>query len=690
MSRIIAGACFGLGLATLPQLASAEMETTLGFYGTAGLVEMPTADMMPDAELSVTYSEFATASNVAVSFQFLPQLNLNYRIQKLTSFGSISSTYDGSWDLNYQILPEGEVYPAVLIGFRDFLATGRTASQYIVATKTLADQLKVTAGIGWGRLSDSDEIQTDFSQSGGDFRWDEYFDGPEGYFGGLEWQTPVEGLTLKAEYSSDSYVQENKNGINTAFDRESDYNFGVEYKSRLNLIFGAYYLYGSEFGFRISTTLNPKRGRPQGYVVPSPLPIQARDQSARSDLSWLDDPDVETVAAEALRRTLAKDGITVRKIKLTGREVQIIVSSNRLQPAAQTYGRVARALTYVMPESVETFVIGVQGGTMDTAQMTMQRTDLERFELSPNGVQQSARTFELSDVPADLQGFTEFPRSYPRFNWSVRPFLRVIFFSSGDQPAARAGLQGSAGLNLSDRLSFGASVRVPILDGTTQSNTSDRENVGPDDSVYFTELELTLTRLSADYVSKVTNNIYTKFNAGVLTSQFIGVAGEVVWKPADQRWGIGFDINSVRLRESDTFFDTIGDNIVSGHISGYYSARNGFEYQINAGRFLDEDWGARFEVDRTFDNGWVVGVFAAATDVAPVEFGDGRFQKGFSIQIPVGWAIGTQTRRSIGSRIASTSGNGGARLNTPGSDLFSTVSRFQTDNVSGTWGTFWQ
>ncbi len=37
-------------------------------------------------------------------------------------------------------------------------------------------------------------------------RSDRFFHGEDmGFFGGVEWRTPIDSLTLKAEYSSDAY-----------------------------------------------------------------------------------------------------------------------------------------------------------------------------------------------------------------------------------------------------------------------------------------------------------------------------------------------------------------------------------------------------------------------------------------------------------------------------------------------------
>ncbi|AWX92558.1 hypothetical protein DPM13_03090 [Paracoccus mutanolyticus] len=73
----------------------------------------------------------------------------------LTSDERRGYVWDRSFDLRYQILDEAESgwRPAVAIGLQDFMGTGFYSSEYIVATKTITPRLRVSAGLGWGRLA---------------------------------------------------------------------------------------------------------------------------------------------------------------------------------------------------------------------------------------------------------------------------------------------------------------------------------------------------------------------------------------------------------------------------------------------------------------------------------------------------------------------------------------------------------
>ena len=83
----------------------------------------------------------------------------------------------------------------------------------------------------------------------------QYFQGQDvGFFGGVEWQTPIEDLTAKVEYSPDRYIRERQNND---FEQDVPINLGLQYRPLDGVEIGAYYMYGSEFGVRVSLSGNP-------------------------------------------------------------------------------------------------------------------------------------------------------------------------------------------------------------------------------------------------------------------------------------------------------------------------------------------------------------------------------------------------------------------------------------------------
>ena len=76
-----------------------------------------------------------------------------------------------------------------------------------------------------------------------------------GVFGGVVWHTPLDGLSLLAEYDSDNYSQEKARGN---FSPRNQFNFGVNYDVTDSFKLGLGYLYGRT----MSGTCSPaKSGR---------------------------------------------------------------------------------------------------------------------------------------------------------------------------------------------------------------------------------------------------------------------------------------------------------------------------------------------------------------------------------------------------------------------------------------------
>jgi hypothetical protein len=105
----------------------------------------------PNAEIAATIGGFRVQQRGRFAFQLLPRLSGTFRYAGIKDRGDgREDTFDRSFDLRYQILQETNALPAIAVGLQDFLGTGILASEYIVATKAVTDQLDVTAGLGWG------------------------------------------------------------------------------------------------------------------------------------------------------------------------------------------------------------------------------------------------------------------------------------------------------------------------------------------------------------------------------------------------------------------------------------------------------------------------------------------------------------------------------------------------------------
>ena len=129
--------------------------------------------------------------------------------------------------------------------------------------------------------------------------------------------------------------------------------------------------------------------------------------------------------------------------------------------------------------------------------------------------------------------------------------------------------------------------------------------------------------------------------------------------------------------------------VATGHVSGYYDFGHGFQAQLDLGRYLAGDVGGTFTLMRYFENGWKVGAFATVTNVSAEDFGEGSFDKGIVMEIPVTYFTGQPTRSIRPFALRPLSRDGGARLQV-NDRLRETLRSYDQAGFDAQWGRFWK
>jgi hypothetical protein len=169
---------------------------------------------------------------------------------------------------------------------------------------------------------------------------------------------------------------------------------------------------------------------------------------------------------------------------------------------------------------------------------------------------------------------------------------------------------------------------------------------------------------------------------------FGGVSGELLWKPVGSRLALGVEANYVKQRA----FSGLGFqdySVATGHASAYYEFGNGYLGQVDVGRYLAGDIGATVTLAREFENGWKVGGFFTLTDVSSEDFGEGSFDKGINLTIPVNWFLGTPTKQTNSMTIRPIQRDGGQRLEVPGR-LYDQVRSGHRNALEQNWSGVWE
>lgn len=692
----------------------AEMPATMNMSGQVGLVDMPSGDQQPDGYLTIDHSKFGPIQRNSLRFQITPRLSGTFRYEGIHGWNSnipvkdriganaFETYYDRNFDISYQILTEGRFVPALTVGLQDFVGTGLSSAEYFAATKTFGSKLKITAGLGFGRLGSYNAIgqpfgaraKIDFGQ-GGNVNFRQLFRGDAAPFGGLEYAIN-DKWTVKAEYSSDAYKTEaSQRGT---FDRKSPYNFGLEYAPNAAFRFGAYYMYGSEVGLNITINVNPDQRPSGGMGGPGPEPVKPRPSRASDPAAWTTDWTQQVGGKEILisnlTNNLARTGIVVESLGTTADTAQVRFRNQNYDAAAQSIGRVARAMSQVLPASVEVFELVPLDHGIPGTKVTIRRSDLEQLEFAPDAGTALRARISLDESGKPLPGTVANPAVYPKLTWSVLPYIRTQTFSPSNPLQAYFGLRAAAHYELAPGIIFAASatqIAFGNIKGNSSPNDSVLQHVRSDAATYAANANPDLESLTVAWYTRLAPDVYGRVTAGYLEQMFAGLSTEALWRPSNQPWALGIEANYVAQRNTDggLGFDEYKYHVATGQVSGYYDFRNGFHVQLDVGRYLAGDVGATLTLMRQFANGWQVGAFATKTNVSAKDFGEGSFDKGIILQIPLSWFSGKPSRSVRPLIIQPIGRDGGARLNVT-DRLYNVLHSYDESRLDAQWGRVWK
>ena len=788
------------------------VQPSVNLYGMTGLIDMPSAEMQPDAQFTITSGYFGGYLRNTISVQILPGVETAFRYSVLEDMLSEGSTlYDRSFDIKLRLIQESPDWPSVVVGLQDFLGTGVYSGEYFAATKNfLGGDLKITGGLGWGRFAGTNGVSNPLCQNnnrfcdrtrdvgvGGTVDIGEFFSGDEmGFFGGVEWRTPIEGLVFKAEYSDDDYAREQELG---SFSPKIPFNFGLEYRPVEGIELGTYYMYGTEFGVRLSLSANPFRplaeidgesaprpvmARPQpdqtaerslfgeirdllggepattafaasgitrveietgadgvrwaraelpasaGYVCPDqearaidaeygvidavsfrhpdgtlvctvalrPAGQQAIRRSVRASAEYPTDWHADEVRrreiVEGLVAELDADRLGLFGIALEPGRVTVYIENAKFRSMPRAIGRTARALTATMPASVELFEIVPVEGSLPVLSVLLERSALEDQVERPDAARSAWLAARVGDTPPGNWRATEGTLDqFPRFTWAINPAVPVNLFDPDSPVRYDVSMVAEGGIEFLPGLSINGAVQKRLfgtLDQNDADNDSELPHVRSDIALYQREGDPALSRLTADYVTKLDNDLYGRLSGGLLERMFGGVSAELLWKPARQSWGLGGEINYVHQRDFDQLFSFRDYDVVTGHASVYWDTGwYGISSQVDAGRYLAGDWGSTLSIKRRFANGWEIGGFFTLTDVSFDEFGEGSFDKGIFLTIPFNWFLPYESRSEFSTVLRPLTRDGGQRL-VVSNRLYPIVEDMDRAGLRDNWGSFWE
>ena len=678
-------------------------------YGGVGLLKTRTARMAPDSTLATTISWNDQQQRYGLTFQAAPWLETSFSYSGFEA--PAGDTYDRQFDIKIKLWDEGLYIPQVAVGLQDFLGTGVFAGEYIVASKRVGP-LDLSFGVGWGQLgsrgdvsnplrglsSRFDQRDRDIGQ-GGEVNFGQFFQGQDvGFFGGVSYQTPIEGLQLIAEYDSDNNSR--------VVDRDDNpFNFGLVYNVTPGIQLTASYLGLEDFNLQASFSSpvgENLRDEPPGDTPPLYYVREEKPQ-VRGGTDGLTAPIApplftpiatsDPAFGETLKNDLKRLGIDLLQFQAGPDAIRVSIENNRYRSTAKAVGRTARILSRYAPAEIETFQVVVEERGLETAELKLRRSLLEA----------SAREIGYSVAPPSLGfayivpgsepvgGDVQSVETFPKYDWNIGPDIRYSVFDPDDPLRAELRAVASARIDFAPGLSVSGTLATEIvgnLDEIERGSNSRLPRVRTDIREYNNNTDVGVLRLAGEYLFSPTPNVYGKVSAGLLEQMFAGAGGELLYRPPNSRLAFGGELYYARQRDFDTLFSFRDYDVVTGHASVYYDTPYAhWNVALHAGRYLAGDWGATLELSRRFPNGWEVGAFATITDVPFSEFGEGSFDKGITLSIPFDWGLPRDTKSRGTLNLRPIQRDGGQRLS-PGSRLFGITRDGSRGEVAPQWNSF--
>jgi len=650
-------------------------------WGEIGLLQTPTARMAPAGDVRLKISRVAPYTRGTVMLQPLDWFEVGFRYTDISnrlygpSIAGDQTNKDKSIDLKLRLREETQFWPQLALGLRDFGGTGLFSGEYLVASKRWGNW-DASLGLGWGYLGARGNLKNPFSRldatfntrpvndvvTGGTPATQTWFHGPAAFFGGVQWHTPYDPLTLKLEIDGNDYQHEPQANNQPT---KSPFNLGLVYTyspyidvsvalERGNSLMLGVTLHGGINQFDAPKVLDPELPR-----------FLANASATLPPAGW----------GNTAKNIQAYTGWQVRAITHHGATTTVLAETDA---ALHLHERVERAVAVLhqdAPASSRRFVFELQERGLPMSHLEVDRAEWVAKHVRPEAPALRLPIYQNSPGRGAGQAVQVVPEADPT-HWQGKRTGYTLDL----EPSYSQSLGGPDGFLL---FQMGAQAKLEqrFSDSTWLSGTVDYRLVDNYDKFkfkapsnlprvrtyareYVTTSRLTVPLLQLTHVSDLGGGHYLSAYGGLLESMYGGIGAEWLYRPWQGRLAFGVDANFVRQRDFKQDFAFRDYRVNTGHASLYWDTGwNDVQVKLSAGRYLAGDIGATLDVKRVFQNGTAIGAWATKTNVSAEQFGEGSFDKGIYVNIPFDVMMPKLSPSMANFIWSPLTRDGGARLN---------------------------
>ncbi len=391
-------------------------------FAPAGLVEFGVVARAPYRRLYLRLNPFDwlevvyrrdEITNVLPDGTVLPLAQGSFFRHFLSGSGH-PSLADRSFDLKVRLWEEGRLRPAFAIGLQDIFGRAAFGGEYFVLTKRIGD-LDFTAGLGFGYLGSRRHFGNPFAlfsnrynrrnpdPAPGGLNFDSYFQGRDvALFGGVEWFTPIKGLSLLAEYSGRDLTRE-PFGLGAQLNERLPLDVALRYRPLPWIDLGLGLMGGRYVTARASLRFDATKFQ-RLFESPAldPYPLASSSSSGpREDPSSPSSSRTFSDAEETIRLYLQTRALDPVLLSLDGLEATVVLRRDAAL-AEKDWPALAEGLFARLPSAIRRLLIRREDEPIGAARVFLRMTSAEQAAglLARKGI----RTLRLRGRKAELAG----------------------------------------------------------------------------------------------------------------------------------------------------------------------------------------------------------------------------------------------------------------------------------------------
>lgn len=616
-------------------------------YG--GYINMPSAMMGDEGELGIGFTYLPPYRLWDLRCQLTDRLEVsgNYRVfvgvkDEVLSDHGFGDFSDKGANFKFAILrPQDSGYelPGVAIGMEDFMGTRAFEANYIVLTQVLMKyDLEASIGYGSSRLR----------------RW----------FGGLHWvpfrkikNDYLNTLAFVAEYDATPYKDAAIEPHPKGRDKLSPFNVGFKYRLWNQFDFTASYVRGSEWSFAVSNFYN--FGTTKGFVPKCDDNLPYRAPTVLEPIGLL---RPENAMVQDLVYAFRDQGFTIYRIWLfydecNNKTLRLNIENDKYRQEIQVRERLNSLLANLIPLDIDRVIVTMEEAGFPLQEYQYMMVYARQFgegELSGYELDVLTPMCEVTfsnpwsdkllfSKEKSFYDFDMFPKVSTYFGSSTGKFKYIL----GVTALLKGFLYDDIMYNL--QLGYIGLRNNEDVKDYDRLNPSQLLNVRTDIVRYYQQEGITLDEGYLQKTWTLGNGWFTRATAGYFEVEYGGFAGEVLYYPLHQRWafsvegavvnkrkyhGLGF---TRKIRKLDGFVPTWQRWTLSQYFfNAYYEWKEArLDFRIKTGKFLANDWGARFEISRYFPSGLRVTLWYTLTNGHDKVNGQTYYDKGASFTMPL-------------------------------------------------------